>query len=548
MKPLLSICMIVKNEEKVLRRCLDSVKDIADEIIIVDTGSEDSTKDIAVEYTNLVYEYKWKNDFSKARNFAASKASGEWIMAIDADEYVDSESFTDFKNSLRTDTKYNILSVQIVNFIGYNGMQTSLNYHERIYRNNGLIYYYRNIHEMLKHKNDNEKRGLAKLNIFHSGYMKTVVKEKNKSKRNLSLLINKKKKDPIDYYFIGNEYQGLGELEKAIESYKKGYQLKDGLNYDWVRKLIVRLIICLNASVRNKEALEIINACEEVYSELVDFKFLKGKIYKEQDRVKEAINIFENILGNKETLIADTSPDYLEYLPHRFLGELYEQEEEKLELAVHHYSKTLSINDMDDYIWYRLINLLSKQSTIDELNTFINNNCLNRKTMTYSRIVRILFSIPKKEVQQLTRAYLDESTLSSKEKQAILAKNLLFEGKSDQITEMLRGKTIGQLTEILSTGIFNIVDFILVALDTKENEFISLLYKMKFEKPINNLLNLFFAKGTKVLSKREGELFVEVLEQAKFIGLEEIIAYLESAKSNLTQKQLKKLDKIASMK
>lgn len=85
----ISLCMIVKNEEKVLRRCLDSLSDIADEIIIADTGSSDKTKDIALEYTNNVYDFQWTGDFSEARNFVSSKATKDYIYTADADEYLD---------------------------------------------------------------------------------------------------------------------------------------------------------------------------------------------------------------------------------------------------------------------------------------------------------------------------------------------------------------------------------------------------------------------------------------------------------------------------
>ena len=85
----LSLCMIVKDEEEVIRRCLDSVINIVDEIIIVDTGSTDKTKEIAKEYTRKVYDFKWIDDFSEARNFSFSKASKEYILWMDADEYFD---------------------------------------------------------------------------------------------------------------------------------------------------------------------------------------------------------------------------------------------------------------------------------------------------------------------------------------------------------------------------------------------------------------------------------------------------------------------------
>ena len=88
----ISLCMIDNNEETVLRRCLDSLTDIADEIIIADTGSTDNTKNIALEYTCNVYDYKWTGDFAAARNFVASKATKEYIYTADADEYLDEEN------------------------------------------------------------------------------------------------------------------------------------------------------------------------------------------------------------------------------------------------------------------------------------------------------------------------------------------------------------------------------------------------------------------------------------------------------------------------
>lgn len=88
----ISLCMIVKNEEKILARCLDSIVDIMDEVIIVDTGSTDATKEIAARYTDKIYDFTWIDDFSAARNFAFSKATQEYIYSADADEVVSFEN------------------------------------------------------------------------------------------------------------------------------------------------------------------------------------------------------------------------------------------------------------------------------------------------------------------------------------------------------------------------------------------------------------------------------------------------------------------------
>jgi glycosyltransferase involved in cell wall biosynthesis len=98
--------MIVKNEEALLARCLDSVADLADEIIIVDTGSTDTTKQIAANYTAHIYDYVWRDDFADARNFAFSKASMAYIYSADADEILDEtnrERFRLLKDNITPD-------------------------------------------------------------------------------------------------------------------------------------------------------------------------------------------------------------------------------------------------------------------------------------------------------------------------------------------------------------------------------------------------------------------------------------------------------------
>lgn len=108
-----SLCMIVKNESAVLANCLDSLKDIMDEIIIVDTGSTDDTKVIAAQYTPYVYDYVWKDDFADARNFAFSKATGDYIYSADADEVLDREN----QDKLRTLKRALLPEVEIVQMI-----------------------------------------------------------------------------------------------------------------------------------------------------------------------------------------------------------------------------------------------------------------------------------------------------------------------------------------------------------------------------------------------------------------------------------------------
>ena len=95
--PTISVCMIVKNEEKRLAACLESLLPIADEIIIADTGSTDGTKELARRYTDKIYDFKWIDDFAAARNFVFGKAKMDYIYTADADEVIDEKNIELFK-------------------------------------------------------------------------------------------------------------------------------------------------------------------------------------------------------------------------------------------------------------------------------------------------------------------------------------------------------------------------------------------------------------------------------------------------------------------
>lgn len=146
----ISLCMIVKNEAAVLRRCLDSVKDLVDEIIIVDTGSDDRTMDIASEYTGQVFSFAWIDDFSAARNEAFSKASKDFCMWLDADdvmEEMDRAEFLRLKQSLTPDTE--IVMMRYNTAFDKNGKPSFWYYRERLLRNNQTHFWQGAVHEVI---------------------------------------------------------------------------------------------------------------------------------------------------------------------------------------------------------------------------------------------------------------------------------------------------------------------------------------------------------------------------------------------------------------
>jgi len=146
----ISLCMIVKNEEESLARCLDSIAGLVDEIVIVDTGSEDRTVEIAQTYTSNVYTFPWIDDFAAARNYSFSKATKEFCMWLDADdviEEVQQKEFRRVKESLNPETDVVMMKYDVA--FDEKGKPTFSYYRERILRNDGTHIWKGAVHEAI---------------------------------------------------------------------------------------------------------------------------------------------------------------------------------------------------------------------------------------------------------------------------------------------------------------------------------------------------------------------------------------------------------------
>lgn len=147
----ISLCMIVRDEETVLARCLRSIGDAVDEIIIVDTGSIDRTKEIAAQFTALLYDFPWNDDFSAARNFAFSKATGDYLMWLDADDVVspeDAEKLHRLKATL-DETPYDTIFCPYDIAFAENGKPSFYFSRERLVRNLPQAKWVGRVHEVI---------------------------------------------------------------------------------------------------------------------------------------------------------------------------------------------------------------------------------------------------------------------------------------------------------------------------------------------------------------------------------------------------------------
>lgn len=146
----ISLCMIVKDEEEVLERCLQSAKDIVDEIIIVDTGSTDQTKEIAAKFTSQIYDFPWIDDFAAARNEAFSKATMQYCMWLDADDVIlpeEKKKILQLKETLSPDT--DMVMMKYHTGFDEQGKPTFSYYRERMIRKGAGFSWEGAVHEVI---------------------------------------------------------------------------------------------------------------------------------------------------------------------------------------------------------------------------------------------------------------------------------------------------------------------------------------------------------------------------------------------------------------
>ncbi len=216
--PTITLAMIVKDEEKWLAECLDSVKDIVDEIVIVDTGSIDKTKEIAASYGAKIFDFKWVDDFSAARNFCFSKATKEWILWLDADDRLDgAEKLKGVIGSM--DVQFSCILMQY--FYGFDefGNCTALHMKNRLVKNDGNFSWKGRIHEDLIPTMTTGVSSTVDVSVYHRSTGERVAAS---SARNLRIALSEYKEKPLDprvTFNVANSYVGTGQHELAIKFY-----------------------------------------------------------------------------------------------------------------------------------------------------------------------------------------------------------------------------------------------------------------------------------------------------------------------------------------
>ena len=301
MKNEVSLCMIVKNEETYLPKCLSSIVGIVDEIIIVDTGSTDRTVEIAKSFGAKVYYFPWNNNFSEARNESLKYATKDWILILDGDEELYPEDGLNFKELLNNQLDENaIYYFETLNYYGntIDDNSITINLNPRLYKNNQGTHYEGEVHNQLIYSENKYNAIYTLIKIHHFGYMNKIIDSKDKRTRNINLLKQQIEKDPDNYFAhfnLGTEYAALNDDKTALEHYYKSYEKFEPHNgYSF---LLIFRIVFLNYNIKDYDvAFNFINIGLEHYPKFTDLYFLKSIILKDMDMPTLQIKALEKCI------------------------------------------------------------------------------------------------------------------------------------------------------------------------------------------------------------------------------------------------------------
>jgi len=309
----ISACMIVKNEENNIEKCINSIKELVDEIVIVDTDSSDKTREIASKFTNKIFDFKWVDDFSAARNFSLEKASGDWILIIDADETISTKDTEKIKGLIGENEYegYYLIQRNYTNNDKFIGWISSSNdsYEEskiasgfianpiiRLFKNDKRIKFEGKVHETVDSTIKNiGKVKMTDIPLHHFGLLKQ--KEFAKCDRNLELLkkeleseTNNEKEKSFIYFQIAMALLNKNEFKEAEYNLQKSLEL-DG---DYTPALLSLSGIFIQKNELDKAEILLIRASKtnnnpNIYNNL-------GIIYAKKKDPRKAIKKFQRAI------------------------------------------------------------------------------------------------------------------------------------------------------------------------------------------------------------------------------------------------------------
>ncbi len=309
--------MIVRNEERFLEGCLSSIRDVVDEIVIVDTGSTDRTREIAAGFGAMVFDYRWNNDFSAARNEALGHSRGDWILYIDADERLRPVSKENVRRMLSDPGKiaYTVLFHPVTGYTAYKEY--------RIFRNTPRIRFHGVIHESMIESikalaaDEGLEIGSSSLTIDHLGYDGDVGW---KHGRNLLMLKKQIENDPERVYLrwhLGVVLKALGDSRGAEESWMKAVEIVRGRKSRDIVEIQPYYDLIRMKYEKGEDPTALLREADEFFPDNYLITWMRGMLFMHEGKFAEAVPLFASLIS---VSIEDLEPGRLAY-DSRIFGE-----------------------------------------------------------------------------------------------------------------------------------------------------------------------------------------------------------------------------------
>lgn len=295
----ISVCIITKNEAEHLEKCLEALKPYPFEIIVVDTGSTDQSKNIARKYTDKVFDFEWVKDFSAARNFSISRASHNMILVLDTDEFLLEFDF-DRVQRLMAEHPKSVGLIKRLDYFEIDGekhCQTSII--DRLF-NRKYYHYERPIHEILVPAGNISAASYSlPIVVDHVGYIGSAEKLNEKAMRDIELLLPEIEKDPDEpyYYFqMAQSYLCMRNQEQAFSYFKMAMERNPPPEEDYTRILVCNYGNILLDNNKPEEARSLLSFYDH-YGDNADYLCMIGVMYLHFNQHLKALPEFVKALS-----------------------------------------------------------------------------------------------------------------------------------------------------------------------------------------------------------------------------------------------------------
>ncbi len=443
---MLSLCIVAKDEEKNIARCIESMDGLAGEIILVDTGSTDRTVEIAGELGAKVFYQAWQEDFSRAKNFALEQAGGEWVMFMDADDVLSREGREQIPGLTR-ETDVDGFLLQTVSYLGKSpGLNRVTNLQVRLLRNLPQFRYQGRIHERILSEPGRRVKAVP-LKIYHYGYLDGEVSGKSKIQRNLKILrevVRQEPRDLFNRFNLGMEYLRAGSPGQAKGQLEKVWR-RSSPEVGYFPDLVGKLAWAYLALGEREASLAVLARGIESHPDFTDLYLLQGRVCQEMGKYALAARAFETCLSKGEApFLYSSALGSGSFLAWNALGDLA-RELYDYRRAAGYYLESLTCAAQQPEVLAALLQVVGKFMGLSELREFIQANFDLEGGAGYARLASALLAADQPELAReiISRINIPDADDRSQHEglSYLRGQYLLKSGCFEQACQHLRGIT-----------------------------------------------------------------------------------------------------------